>query len=325
MVERAGLTFGIKTAPQHDARYEAIARVWREADANPEFEHAWLWDHMMPLGGDPRGACLENWTLLGALAAQTTRIRIGHLVTSNLYRSPPVLAKMATTVDIISRGRLVLGIGAGWSSPEQDAYGAPRLSASVRIGRLAEACEIIRRAWTEEVFDYDGFHYQLRGVHAEPKPIQAPHPPILIGGKGERHTLRVVAEHADVWNFSGSRDDAAVEFRRLNGVLDAHCAAIGRDPATIGRSVQLFAEPDDLDRTRRHVADLVEAGADQVVLNLLPPFDGLLPRLVREVIEPVRASTWTAAPTDAKMPGTASRPLPAESDPAIRLGPPRDP
>jgi F420-dependent oxidoreductase-like protein len=289
MVDRSALTFGIKTAPQHEASYGGIARVWREADTIPELDHAWLWDHMLPLGGDPWGACLENWTLLGALAAQTNRLQVGHLVTSNLYRSPPVLAKMATTVDIISRGRLVLGIGAGWSSPEQDAYGAPRLSAEERVGRLAEACQIIRRAWTEAVFDFDGRYYQLRGVYAEPKPVRSPHPPILIGGKGERRTLRVVAEHADIWNFSASREDATAEFTRFNRVLDAHCRAIGRDPRAISRSVQLFPEPDDLGRTRQFVAELVEAGADHVVLNLLPPFDGLLPQLVREVIEPVKA------------------------------------
>jgi F420-dependent oxidoreductase-like protein len=288
MADRPPLTFGIKTAPQHEARYEAIAAVWREADALPAFDHAWLWDHMLPLGGDPWGACLENWTLLGALAAQTTRLRIGHLVTSNLYRSPPVLAKMATTVDIISNGRLVLGIGAGWSSAEQDAYGAPRLSAAERIDRLDEACQIIRRAWTEDVFDFDGRYYQLSGVYAEPKPVQQPHPPILIGGKGPRRTLRVVAEHADIWNFSGSRDDAPTELRRLNALLDEHCASIGRDPQAISRSVQLFAEPDDLDRTRRQVDELIDAGADQIVLNLLPPFEGLLPRLVETVIEPIR-------------------------------------
>lgn len=290
VVGRQQVSFGIKTAPQHEARYADIVRVWREADEIPEFEHAWLWDHMLPLGGDPSGPCLENWTLLGALAAQTRRLRIGHLVTSNLYRSPPVLAKMATTIDIISGGRLVLGIGAGWSSPEQDAYGAPRLSAAERIGRLDEACRVIRRAWTEAAFDFDGRYYQLNGVICEPKPVQQPHPPILIGGKGERRTLRVVADHADIWNFSGSRGDAAGELRRLNGILDEHCRAAGRDPDEISRSVQLFAEPDALDRTRRQVVDLIDAGADQIVLNLLPPFDGLLPRLVREVIEPVRAS-----------------------------------
>jgi F420-dependent oxidoreductase-like protein len=289
MIDRPTLSFGIKTAPQHQAGYEEIVRVWHEADAMPEVDHAWLWDHMLPLGGDPWGACLENWTLLGALAAQTNRLQVGHLVTSNLYRSPPVLAKMATTVDIISGGRLVLGIGAGWSSPEQDAYGAPRLPAGERVGRLAEACQIIRRAWTEGVFDFDGRYYQLRGVYAEPKPVQSPHPPILIGGKGELRTLRVVAEHADIWNFSASREDATGEFSRLNRVLDAHCRAIGRDPRAIRRSVQLFPEPDDLDRTRQFVAELVDAGADHVVLNLLPPFDGLLPRLVREVIGPVKA------------------------------------
>lgn len=249
------LTFGIKTAPQYEAAYPDILRLWRQADDLPEIDHAWLWDHMMPLGEDPSGPCLENWTLLSALAAQTRRLRIGHLVTSNLYRSPPVLAKMATTIDIISEGRLVLGIGAGWSSPEQDAYGAPRLSAADRIARLAEALQVILRAWTEDVFDFEGRHYRLLAVRCEPKPVQHPHPPILIGGKGERRTLRVVAEHADIWNFSGNRDDAAGELRRLNGVLDDHCRAIGRDPANISRSVQLFAEPNDLGRTRRQVLD----------------------------------------------------------------------
>jgi len=289
--ESAPLSFGIKTAPQHDARYEAIVRVWRDADEQPEIEHAWLWDHMMPLGGEPDGPCLESWTLLAALAAQTERLRIGHLVTSNLYRSPPVLAKMATTIDIISSGRLILGIGAGWSSPEQDAYGAPRLSAAERIERLAEACQIIVRAWTEERFDFEGRYYRLTGVYAEPKPVQRPHPPILIGGSGERLTLRVVAEHADIWNFSGSRAGAADSLQHLNGVLDAHCAAIGRDPAEIRRSVQLFAEADALDRTRANVSELVAAGADHVVLNLLPPFEpGLIRRLVHEVIEPVRSA-----------------------------------
>jgi F420-dependent oxidoreductase-like protein len=283
------VSFGIKTAPQYEATYADIARIWRQADELPDIEHAWLWDHMLPLGEDPSGPCLENWTLLGALAAQTHRLRIGHLVTSNLYRSPPVLAKMATTIDIISGGRLVLGIGAGWSSAEQDAYGAPRLPAAERIDRLAEACEIIRRAWTEDVFDFEGRHYQLRGVICEPKPIQQPHPPILIGGKGERRTLRVVAEQAQIWNFSGSRVDAPAELSRLNAVLDDHCRAVGRDPASISRSVQLFAEPDDLSRTRRQVGALIAAGADHVVLNLLPPFDDdLLPSLVHEVIEPAR-------------------------------------
>jgi F420-dependent oxidoreductase-like protein len=290
MAPRAPLSFGIKTAPQHDADYDGILRIWREADQLPEIEHAWLWDHMMPLGGEPDGACLEGWTLLAALAAQTERLRLGLLVTSNLYRSPPVLAKIATTVDLISGGRLLLGLGAGWSSPEQDAYGAPRLSATERIGRLAEACQIIVRAWTQDAFDFDGRYYQLKGVHAQPKPIQQPYPPILIGGRGERLTLRVVAEHADIWNFSAGREGAADELRRLNGVLDGHCASIGRDPAEIRRSVQLFAEADDLGATRALVERLVEAGADHVVLNLLPPFEpGFARRLVREVIEPVRA------------------------------------
>jgi alkanesulfonate monooxygenase SsuD/methylene tetrahydromethanopterin reductase-like flavin-dependent oxidoreductase (luciferase family) len=145
MVERHNVTFGIKTAPQHDAGYEAIARVWEEADATPELDHAWLWDHMLPLGGDAWGHCLENWTLIGALAAQTTRLRIGHLVTSNLYRSPPVLAKMATTVDIISGGRLSSASAPVGHRPSR----TPTARRAFRRGAdrpPAEACQIIRRA-----------------------------------------------------------------------------------------------------------------------------------------------------------------------------------
>jgi F420-dependent oxidoreductase-like protein len=282
------VSFGIKTVPQGAATYPEILRAWREADELPLIEHAWLWDHLMPLGQPPDGPCLENWTLLAALAAQTHRLRLGHLVASVLNHPPAVLAKMASTIDIISDGRLILGLGAGWASPEQEAYGVPYLKPADRIDRLDEACRIIRGLWTEDVFDFEGRHFTLRGARLEPKPVQRPHPPIVIGGRGERRTLRVAAEQADIWNMPARDADAPAEFRRLNAVLDEHCVAIGRDPATIARSVQLFVDFDDAAATRAQASAFAEAGASHVVLNLRPPYPaGTVRRLVDEVIGPL--------------------------------------
>src|SRR6201993_2874824 len=234
-------SFGIMTAPMQ-AGYREIVRVWREADAIPEIEHAWLFDHLMPIAGDPRGPIFEGWTLLSALAAQTTRLRLGLLVTSNRFRPPAMLAKIAATVDIVSGGRLEFGIGRGappdnpWARREYDAYGLPYQDAASAVGSLAEACTVIRRLWTEaEPFDFDGTYHHLTGAFCNPKPVQRPRPPILIGGRSTA-TLRVVAEHADLWNIPGGEIDDAV---RRSALLDRFCAEIGRDPASITRSIIL--------------------------------------------------------------------------------------
>src|SRR5688572_7553392 len=179
--------FGIMTA-QSQVDYRDVLRVWREADAIPEIEHAWLFDHFMPIFGDPDGPIFEGWTLLSALAAQTERLRLGLLVTSNRFRPPAVLAKIAATVDIVSGGRLDFGIGAG-SRPghplarrEYDAHGLPYHDAAQAVESLAEACTVIRRLWTEaEPFDFHGEHVRVTGAFGNPKPVQRPHPPILIG------------------------------------------------------------------------------------------------------------------------------------------------
>src|ERR1700733_995876 len=201
MTHPARPRFGIMTAPQQ-VGYRDVLRVWREADTIPEIEHAWLFDHLMPIGGDPGGPAYEGWTLLSALAAQTERLRLGLLVTSNRFRPPAMLAKIAATVDVVSGGRLDFGIGAG-SRPghpvarrEYEAHGLPFYDQAHAVASLAEACTVIRRLWTEAgPFDFDGTHIQLKGAFCTPKPAQPPHPPILIGGRsGPR--LRVVAQHA---------------------------------------------------------------------------------------------------------------------------------
>jgi len=168
-----------------------VLRVWREAHAIPAIEHAWLFDHLMPIGGDPNGPIYEGWTLLSALAAETQRLRLGVLVTSNRFRPPAMLAKIATTVDVVSGGRLDFGIGAG-SRPghptarrEYAAHGLPFHDFAHSVEALAEACAVIRRLWTEpDPFDFDGSHVRLTGAFGNPKPVQHPPPPIMIGGRG---------------------------------------------------------------------------------------------------------------------------------------------
>jgi len=261
------------TAPQQ-VQYREVKRVWREADAIAEIEHAWLFDHLLPIGGDPNGPILEGWTLLSALAAQTERLRLGVLVTSNRIRPPALLAKIATTVDVVADGRLDFGIGAGsrpsWpgAAREYEAHGLPFHDAAHAIGSLAEACTVIRRLWTEDApFDYDGTYHQLEGAFCNPKPVQ-PHLPIVIGGRSTP-VLRVVAEHADVWNVPGADLEDAV---RRGARLDQFCDEIGRDPATITRSIHLPVDYDQPAATRDRIAAVLDAGFEHVVLGLPAPY-----------------------------------------------------
>jgi alkanesulfonate monooxygenase SsuD/methylene tetrahydromethanopterin reductase-like flavin-dependent oxidoreductase (luciferase family) len=266
--------FGIMTAPSQ-VSYGEVLRVWQEADRIPQIEHAWLYDHLMPIGGDPAGPTFEGWTLLSALAAQTERLRLGLMVTSNRFRPPAMLAKIAATVDVVSGGRLDFGIGAG-SRPghpvarrEYEAHGLPFYDSAYAVGSLAEACTVIRRLWTEaEPFDFDGTYHHLTGAFCNPKPVQRPRPPILIGGRSTA-TLRVVAEHADVWNFPGGDIDDGVS---RGALLDRFCAEIGRDPASITRSIVLPVFYDNPGTTRDAIAKATDAGFRHIVLGLATPY-----------------------------------------------------
>ncbi|WNV88819.1 LLM class flavin-dependent oxidoreductase [Umezawaea sp. Da 62-37] len=262
------------TAPMQ-VEYQDVLRVWREADAIPEIGHAWLFDHLMPIGGDPDGPALEGWTLLAALAAQTRRLRLGVMVTSNRFRPPAVLAKIATTVDVVSGGRLDFGIGVG-SRPnppaarrEYAAHGLPFHDVAHAVGGLAEACTVIKRLWTEEKpFDFHGEHVDLTGAFGNPKPVQRPHPPILIGGRSSA-TLRVAAEHADLWNIPGGDIEDVVG---RSALLDRYCAEIGRDPASITRSIHLPVSYDRPGPTVDAIREAVAAGFGHVVLGLPAPY-----------------------------------------------------
>ena len=284
----AKLRWGIKTAPQHTT-YDAMLAIWQEADATPVFEHAWLFDHFAPIHSDVDGPCLEGWTLLAAYAARTTRLRVGLMVTGNTYRHPAILAHMAATVDVISNGRLDLGIGAGWNEYEHRSMGIPLYAPGERIRRLGEACEIIKRLFTQHVTDFDGRYYQLSEARCEPKPVQKPYPPFVIGGGGEQLTLRVVARYADVWNFAGGPVE---NFSRKVTILHDHCAAVGRDPAEIELSVQLPVNYDDLAGTAEAVQRFVDAGATHLILNLRYPYPaGIVSRLAEEVVPRVQQAS----------------------------------
>lgn len=280
------LSFGIKTAPQHTT-YESMLKVWKAADALPVFAHAWLFDHFNPIFSDVNGPCFEGWTMLAAMAAQTSRIRIGQMVTGNTYRHPAVLAHMAATIDVISGGRLDLGIGAGWNEYEHSSMGIPLYAPGERIRRFGEACEIIRRLFTQHLTDFDGRYYQLKEARLEPKPIQKPYPPFVIGGGGEQLTLRIVAQYAQVWNFAGGPVE---NFTHKAEVLRRHCAEVGRDPAEIQLSVQVGVNYDDLAATAAAVQGYVDAGATHLILNLRHPYpDGIVARLAEEVVPQIHA------------------------------------
>jgi F420-dependent oxidoreductase-like protein len=227
------IRFGIQTGQQLIAWPDMLA-LWRKADAWG-YDSLWNFDHFYPIFVDPDGPCLEAWTTLSALAQATTRARIGTLVNGNTYRNPCLTAKMAATLDHISGGRLNLGIGAGWFELEHHAMGFDFKDVPKRLAALDEACRIIKSMFTEPRTTLHGRHYSVTDVHSMPKPVQRPHPPILIGGTGERVLLKLVAKHADMYNASAGAD----RMRHLIEVIGRHGDAVKRDTAAIEHTVMI--------------------------------------------------------------------------------------
>jgi F420-dependent oxidoreductase-like protein len=190
---------------------------------NSGIDSFWVMDHFHQIQfvGRPEEPMLEGWTVISMLAAITTKIKLGTLVTGIIYRYPSVLAKVAATLDVLSKGRLFMGIGAGWNEQESLAYGISFPSNQERMFRLEEAIQVIRKMWTS----FNGKYYQIRNAYCNPKPIQKPSPPILIGGSGERKTLKIVAKYADACNLFGSPETV----RKKLDVLKDHCKSVGRD------------------------------------------------------------------------------------------------
>ena len=277
------MRIGIKLSPQHTTMDELRA-VWRLAD-EAGFDSCWTFDHFASIGSDdPSGDVFEGWSHLAAMAEGTSRVRIGCMVTGNTYRHPAVLAKMATTVDHISGGRLEFGLGAAWAEVEHEMLGLEFGTAGDRLDRLEEACQVIKSLWTRSRTTFAGRHYQLVDALANPKPVQQPHPPLWIGGSGRRRTLRIAAQYADAWNGGSSPQNMA----ELNAVLDQHCADVGRDPAQIMRTAQIWYG-DSADKLPALVEEYARVGVGEVVVvirggNAIKHAEsvaGLLPELRR--------------------------------------------
>lgn len=235
--------------------YETMTRVAQTAD-ECGYASVWLIDHFHTVPQPSQEPTFECWTTTAALARDTKRIRVGQMVTCNSYRNPALLAKMASTVDVLSHGRLYFGIGAGWYEQEYRAYGYDFPDAPVRLRQLAEAVQIILAMWTQEEATFEGTYYQVRGAINQPKGVQKPHIPLLIGGSGEKVTLKLVAQYADACNVFG--DPATLEHKF--SILRQHCQAVGRDYDRIQRTAGtmcLIADTDE--QARALLPDIVKA------------------------------------------------------------------
>lgn len=294
--------------PNPTQSFEEMLEIARHAEATG-WDGLWVADHFMPDAKDTSAPWPEAWTTLAGLAASVPRIRLGTLVTGNTYRHPAVLAKMAATVDHISQGRVVLGLGAGWQENEHRQYGIPFHTLGERLARLDEACQVIRSLYQDESASFDGEYYRLDAASLEPKPHQS-RLPLLIGGGGEKVTLRIAARWADEWNVWGEVETLRHKMR----VLDGHCADVGRDPAAIQRSAValLFLSDDagfvegmrsrDIGRPKivgnaSEVREIVQAYRDAGVAELVVPDFTLGPmpqkratldRFIEEVAAPLR-------------------------------------
>ena len=229
--------FGVFINPER-ASYSLIRNEVQTAE-RLGFDSAWLSDHVFGLVGSPANPFYECWTTCSALAADTKKIKLGQLVLCNPFRHPPLLAKMGATLDSISEGRLILGLGTGWAENEFDAYGYPFEKPATRVRRVSEAAQIIRKMWTEENASFKGRHYEIEDAYCFPQPVQKPHPPIMIAGSGEQLTLKTVARHADWSNFTawfGSTE----AFRGKVDVLSKHCDTVGRDMDEITKSFAVY-------------------------------------------------------------------------------------
>lgn len=264
--------FAIKT-PTHHTTWDRMLEVWTAADQIDLFESAWNFDHFYPLRGDLDGPCLEAWVTLSALAQATRRLRVGTMVNGMHFRHPAVTASMASSLDIVSGGRLELGLGAGWYETETDAYGIELGTVDERMTRFEEGTEVIHLLLTQETTDFEGRFYELTNARNQPKPVQRPRPPIVIGGRGEKRTLRLVARFASMWDAMFIEDEEE-EWLRLRDVLHGHCGDVGRDPSEIACSSHLRVAPDpDPGEVASRAATMFEAGIDVVILGFTRAHD----------------------------------------------------
>jgi F420-dependent oxidoreductase-like protein len=276
--------------------FERVSDIARAAEA-AGFDSVWVMDHFEQIMGDPAAPILEGYVALAGIAARTERVNLGTLVTGVLYRNPAMLAKMVTSLDVLSSGRAVLGIGASWNESEQEHYGIARVPVAERMDRLDEALEICRLMFTQDAPSFKGRHYEINQAHNVPRPVRPDGIPIMIGGGGEKRTLRAAARYADAVNIFG---DAATVRHKMK-ILDEHCAAVGRNPRDITRTAlkTLIIAPDTdeaakkaeplrarfgerfevigmaggPDEVRAQARELRDAGLDGLIVNLPDAYD----------------------------------------------------
>ena len=241
-----GWTMDLASIQDPVEAYETMTRVAQTAD-EVGFESAWLVDHFHTIPHPSQEVTFECWTTAAAVARDTKRIRIGQAVTCNSYRNPALLAKMASTVDVLSHGRLNFGIGAGWYEHEYRAYGYDYPEAPDRLRHLREAVQVILAMWTQEEAAFEGKYYRVRGAINQPKGVQKPHIPLLIGGGGEKVTLKLVAQYGDACNVNGDLETIKQKFT----VLKKHCETVGRDYESIHRTVACVCAIDETDEQAR--------------------------------------------------------------------------
>jgi F420-dependent oxidoreductase-like protein len=259
------------TMPGEPASLAKLLAATAKAADEGGCETMTLMDHwfQMEMRAPATDPMLEGYTSLGFIAAHTTRLKLGLLVTGVTYRHPGLLAKIVATLDVLSEGRAFLGIGAAWYEREHKALGVPYPPIKTRFEMLEEAIQICEQMWSDDEGPYDGVHYQLAETICRPRPIQSPRPPILIGGSGEKKTLRLVAQYADACNLFSSADD---ELQRKLAILDEHCADVGRDPAEIQRT--MIAAPgatDDVDAFLGSMERAAKLGISQVWVAAAAP------------------------------------------------------
>ena len=290
-------------------QYETLTRFAQEAEESG-FESAWLVDHFQQAPDRPREAMFECWTAMAALARDTRTIALGQWVLCNSYRPPSLLAKMTSCLDVISHGRLVVGIGAGSNDAEHSAYGYDFPTTRVRVEQLEEAAQILKLMWTQDQPVFHGNHYHIDGPFNDPQPVQKPHPPLLIGGSGERYTLRVVAKYADIYSGRAA-DTSPDEIRAKLAVLRRHCDAVGRNYDSIVKlqalGISLGGRPNH-ERTpgprfrpnpvetlsgsdeeiARQIADRVLAGIQHVIISARRAQPGTYRHIAERVLPTVR-------------------------------------
>jgi F420-dependent oxidoreductase-like protein len=260
-------------------KFETMSRCAREAE-QAGFDAIWVYDHFHTVPTAQLEATFECWTSMAALARDTSAIRLGQMVTCNSYRPPSLLAKMASCVDVMSHGRLILGIGAGWYQHEYEAYGYEYPETPERLRMLREALQVLKAMWTQDHAEFDGRYYHLRGAINEPKPVQKPHPPIWIGGGGEKVTLKLVAQYGDACNFNADVETV----RHKLEVLRHHCETVGRDYDSVLKTIELYTILGDRREIDRVVADTARrTGQGEEFVRSWHPWAGDAERIVQAI------------------------------------------